>query len=64
MQAEVILNKCGTVGKCVQICPEVFQFQPGHKKAVVISSPVPKMFEEDCRRAAEACPNDAILIRD
>lgn len=64
MQVTILLNKCGTIGKCVQICPEVFQFQPGHKKAAVVSNPVPKIYEDDCRKAAAACPNDAVVIRE
>ena len=62
MHAKVILSKCDTTGECVQICPEVFKFQPGHKKAAVVVDPIPKIHEPSCRKAAKACPRDAIVI--
>ena len=64
MRATVLLNKCDTTGRCVQICPEVFKFQPGHKKATVTANPIPKIYEGDCRKAAEECPMNAIVIMD
>lgn len=62
MRAKVLPTKCETVGACVMICPDVFRFQPGSKKAAVIADPVPEIYENDCREAAESCPRNAIVI--
>ena len=63
MKVEVDQMKCGTAGMCVKICPEVFRFQEGSKKAKVMMDPVPAAFHEKCRRAARECPNNAVIIR-
>jgi ferredoxin len=62
MRAQVITSKCQTNGECVRICPEVFQFSTGGKKAMVVKDPVPREFEEQCVRAAQACPQRAIKL--
>ncbi len=64
MKAKVDQIKCGTVGKCVQICPEVFRFQEGSKKAAVIMEKIPESLRGKCCEAARACPNEAIEIID
>jgi len=63
MKVEVDQMKCGTVGMCVKICPYVFRFQEGSKKATVIMDPVPEVYHEQCRKAARECPNGAVIIR-
>lgn len=62
MKAEVDPVKCGTVGICVRICPEVFRFRPGDKKAFVRLDEIPPEYREKCREAARKCPNGAITI--
>lgn len=62
MKAEVDPIRCGTIGICVQICPQVFRFRPGDKKAYVRLDEIPCEFWEKCREAAEKCPNKAITI--
>ncbi|MEJ2725084.1 MAG: ferredoxin [Deltaproteobacteria bacterium] len=64
MKAEVDQMKCGTVGICVKICPEVFRFQEGSKKATVILDPIPPAFHDRCRRAARECPNNAVIVKE
>lgn len=64
MRATVNLTKCNSSGECVQTLPQVFQFQPGHKKAAVGVDPIPKVYEQGCRQAAQACPGDAIVIEE
>jgi ferredoxin len=63
MKVAVDQVKCGTMGVCVKICPEVFRFQEGSKKAIAISDDVPSDLVEKCTRAVKACPNHAIIIR-
>ncbi len=62
MDAHVSLTRCDRTGRCVQICPEVFQFQPGHKKAAVIKHPIPVRYQDAARRAAKECPQGAITV--
>ncbi len=62
MKVEVDQLKCGTAGICVQICPQVFRFHEGSKKAYAPMSEVPPRYEEECIEAAQKCPKDAIII--
>jgi ferredoxin len=62
MKAEVDQIKCGTIGICVKICPQVFRFHPGSKKAYVQVDEIPPQYELKCIEAAEKCPNNAITI--
>jgi len=62
MKVQVDQMKCVTAGICVKICPEVFRFQEGSKKATVVLDPIPTTFHNKCRRAARECPNNAIII--
>jgi len=62
MRASVDPTRCDTTGLCVRICPAVFEFRPGTKKAHVKVATVPGRYKEDCRRAAGRCPRDAIRL--
>ncbi len=55
-------KKCQSVGICVKICPEVFRFEVGSKKARALMHSVPAALEEKCKEAALKCPEKAILI--
>ena len=46
---------------CVEICPAVFEMTD-EEVAGVTADPVPPDAEEDCRKAAEACPVAAIHL--
>ena len=56
--------KCHTIGICVKICPEVFRFQEGSKKAVAVTGEIPEYLEDKCIMAARECPNKAIRIEE
>ena len=62
MKATVDPNRCDIAGICVVICPEVFRFHEGSKKAYVTRSEIPKNLEQKCLEAAKKCPNKAIII--
>jgi ferredoxin len=62
MKAVVDQVRCGTIGVCVKICPQVFRFHPGDKKAYVRMDVIPPEFEDKCIEAAEKCPNKAITV--
>jgi ferredoxin len=62
MRATVDPNRCDIAGICVVICPEVFRFHEGSKKAYVTRVEIPKNLEQKCLEAAKKCPNKAIII--
>jgi len=62
MKVEVDEVKCGTIGFCVKICPEIFRFHPGSKKAYAMMTEVPSHLQAKCSEAARRCPNNAIVI--
>ncbi len=62
MKVEVDQLKCGTAGICVQICPQVFRFHEGSKKAYAPVAEVPALYQEECLEAAKKCPKEAIVI--
>jgi ferredoxin len=62
MKAEVDQVKCGTIGVCVKLCPQVFRFHPGDKKAYVRVDEIPPEYEDKCIEAARKCPNNAITV--
>ena len=62
MRATVDPNKCDIAGICVKICPEVFRFHEGSKKAYVTRKEIPKDLEQKCLEAAKKCPTKAIII--
>lgn len=64
MKVEVDQARCGTAGVCVKICPDVFRFQEGSKKAVALTGDVPEKFFAKCIEAMKNCPNKAIVVRD
>ena len=64
MKVEVDQMKCRTVGICVKDCHEVFRFQPGSKRAMVVLEEIPPRLQQKCREVARKCPNKAILIKE
>ena len=64
MKVEVDQMKCRTAGMCVKECPEVFRFQEGSKRAMVIMDPIPANLEQKCQDAARKCPHNAIIIKE
>lgn len=62
MRATVDSHRCDIAGICVKVCPEIFRFHEGSKKAYVTVSEIPKNLEQKCLEAARKCPNKAIII--
>lgn len=60
MKARVDKDLCTGCGLCMDICPEVFEFDGS--LAVVKTNPIPPASESACRDAANGCPVTAILI--
>ncbi|HDP24584.1 MAG TPA: ferredoxin [Deltaproteobacteria bacterium] len=64
MKIVVDQRKCQTVGICVQLCPEVFRFQEGSKKAVALENDIPLRYLDACIEAIEKCPSGAISLQE
>ncbi len=64
MKVNVDQKRCRTYGLCVEICPDVFRFEPGSKKAAAILKDVPDHLQAACRQAAAKCAACAIVISD
>ncbi len=60
MQAKVDEDLCTGCELCVTTCPEVFEMEDD--KAIVKTKPVPSEAEENCRKATEECPVEAIIL--
>jgi ferredoxin len=53
---------CIACGRCVEICPEVFEM--GEEIAHAKNSIVDPEYQEAVREAAEECPTNAIVIEE
>jgi ferredoxin len=62
MKIYVDPSKCRSRGECVRICPDVFRFHEGSKKAYASLDPVPPELFGACLNAAKACPEKAIVL--
>ena len=61
MKAQVT-DDCISCGRCVDICPEVFEM--GEEFAEVKMNPIPGDYAEAVEEAAEECPTDAIIVEE
>ncbi len=55
-----VTDDCISCGRCVEICPEVFEM--GEDKAFVRVDEIPPEFEDATREAADECPTSAIIV--
>jgi ferredoxin len=55
-----ITEDCISCGRCVEICPEVFEM--GEDMAHVKVADIPEEFERATQEAADECPTSAIII--
>lgn len=62
MKAFVDREKCIGCGRCVEICPDVFEMG-NDNIAVVKVDIIPQDSEDDSIKAAESCPVGAIEIQ-
>ncbi len=60
MKVKIDHDLCSGDGICADLCPEVFEMEDD--KAKVIIEEVPEDAEEDCRDAADSCPEGCIEI--
>ena len=55
-----VTEDCIACGRCVEICPEVFEM--GEDIAQVKVDEVPAEFEDATQEAADECPTSAIVV--
>lgn len=59
MKMVVDQDLCISCGACVDVCPEIFQWDD-EEKAHAVMDEVPSEYEDQAREAAEGCPTNAI----
>lgn len=60
MKVHVDPDLCISCGSCVDICPDVFNWNDGGIAQEQVDE-VPEDFEESAKEAVESCPTDAIM---
>jgi ferredoxin len=55
-----VTEDCIACGRCVEICPEVFEM--GEDVAQVKVAEIPQQYESAAQEAADECPTSAIVI--
>jgi ferredoxin len=55
-----VTDDCISCGRCVEICPEVFEM--GDEKAFVKVDSIPEEYQDAAQEAADECPTSAIII--
>lgn len=63
MKAVVDQDTCISCGLCVSICPEVFSFNED-EKSVAINGDIPEENQDAAKESRDACPVDAIDIKE
>jgi ferredoxin len=61
MKASIDDGRCRGHGVCTTVCPEVFAMtDDGYAEAIL--DEVPEGLEDSAREAAEACPENAVIL--
>ncbi|OPY55949.1 MAG: Ferredoxin [Pelotomaculum sp. PtaU1.Bin035] len=59
MRVDVDQDLCISCGTCIDICPDVFQWNEENKASSAVDH-IPADLEEQAHEAAENCPTEAI----
>ncbi|MFZ5595488.1 MAG: ferredoxin [Bacillota bacterium] len=59
MRMVVDQDLCISCGACVDVCPEVFDWNSDDKAQAIVDE-VPSEYEDQSQEAAEGCPTNAI----
>jgi len=59
LRVDVDQELCISCGTCIDLCPEVFQWNEDNKAGSIVEE-VPPDLEDDAREAVESCPTEAI----
>ena len=55
-----VTEDCISCGRCVEICPEVFEM--GEDLARVKVDEIPEEYQDATQEAADECPTSAIIV--
>jgi ferredoxin len=55
-----VTEDCISCGRCVEICPEVFEM--GEDRARVKMDAIPAEYQDATQEAADECPTSAIIV--
>ena len=55
-----VTEDCISCGRCVEICPEVFEM--GEDRAYVKVKEIPEEYQDATQEAADECPTSAIIV--
>jgi ferredoxin len=55
-----VTEDCISCGRCVEICPEVFEM--GEDRALVKVNEIPEQYQDATQEAADECPTSAIIV--
>ena len=55
-----VTEDCVSCGRCVEICPEVFEM--GDDRARVKVDEIPEQYRDATQQAADECPTSAIIV--
>jgi ferredoxin len=55
-----VTEDCISCGRCVEICPEVFEM--GEDRAYVKVDEIPEEYQDATQEAADECPTSAIIV--
>jgi len=61
LKASVDKNACIGCGICIDICPNVFEFDPQGLSEATVAAIDPSL-DSSAREAAKACPTNAISL--
>jgi ferredoxin len=55
-----VTEDCISCGRCVEICPEVFEM--GEDRALVKVDEIAEQYQDATQEAADECPTSAIIV--
>jgi ferredoxin len=64
MRVKVDQSRCGRLGICTKMYPQVFQVPPGHSEVQVKLENLTPAMAHSLPTLARMCPNQAIVVQD
>lgn len=64
MKAKIDASRCEARGYCAKFAPQVFELDEFGYGRSLIEGDLPPELEADARSAADACPEQAVILTD